>query len=287
MKDSKDFQDQLTVVVGALFDPSPTSIAASGDIDTPAFAHNIDKYYNQKKQSKYEYSMKFSALVASLAISSAAAISVDTLKTAVHDEIQSTLHARRVMMGKIQFNHRHLQDEATACDAAFVALLEDEALADATVAYVIAYEAQSDNLDVSQCTLSGNTYSCNFAANAPSTADLSSACTAAGGTVESFDSDMSCTVTSEGQTVSFNFDFAPLSICVPTVEGEDCKAEAQATSDEVDADIEANMEAALDFANLPGDCEVGAGVIPGSAGHSACSFAALAGAAAATAFFLM
>ena len=95
--------------------------------------------------------MKFSALtlsIASVAVASTAALSVETLKTAVHDEIQSTLHARRLMMEKIQSNHRQLQQNGTACDAAFVALLEDDTLADATATYIVAYEAQAGTLDI-------------------------------------------------------------------------------------------------------------------------------------------
>jgi hypothetical protein len=203
--------------------------------------------------------MKFSTLaVLSLAVTSAAAISKNEALTVIQDEIEIAVHARHMVVQST--NHRQLQQNATACDAALVALLEDEALAAATDEYLAAYQSQADNLDVNVCNIGETSASCDFTNSAPSTTDLESACTALGGTIEGYDSNVACSVTVDGQSVSFFFDFAPLYLCIPTVEGEDCKAEADATSNEVDEQVEVELEAGLSLAGLPSSCEVGADV---------------------------
>jgi hypothetical protein len=233
--------------------------------------------------------MKFSTLaVLSLAVTSAAAISKNEALTVIQDEIEIAVHARHMVVQST--NHRQLQQNATACDAALVALLEDEALAAATDEYLAAYQSQADNLDVNVCNIGETSASCDFTNSAPSTTDLESACTALGGTIEGYDSNVACTMTVEGESVSFFLNAAPLYLCIPTVEGEDCKAEADATSAQVNELVDAELESALSLAGFAASCEVGTDVtsdMPGSGVAVARGLTALTGTAVAMAFVLL
>jgi hypothetical protein len=235
--------------------------------------------------------MKFSTLaIASLTITtSAAALSKEALKTLVQEEVVSAMHAHRMLVHS-STNHRQLQEDGTTCDAAFIALSEDEALAAATEEYLVAYQSLAETLDISECDTTETSISCDFSNSGPSTTDLESGCTALGGTIEGYDSNVACTMTVEGESVSFFLNAAPLYLCIPTVEGEDCKAEADATSAQVNELVDAELESALSLAGFAASCEVGTDVtsdMPGSGVAVARGLTALTGTAVAMAFVLL
>ncbi|KAL3919043.1 MAG: hypothetical protein SGILL_003952 [Bacillariaceae sp.] len=227
------------------------------------------------------------SLIAAFLAGSAGAtgFSEATIKSIAQDKILEEAHARHLAVAEQYKNmaHRNLQD-ATACDAAFVTLLEDEELAIAIDDYLTAYE--QIEYDVTTCDFddSGTTGNCDFSDAGPDTSALSSACTAQSGSLVAYDSNIKCT----DPNICFYFNNPAIQICVPTVEGEDCASEAQAQGETIDQQVKTNLEAVLAASFDSVSCDVGSDVQPcGSAAMSmARGLSAMVGAVA-MAFFVM
>jgi hypothetical protein len=198
--------------------------------------------------------MKFTLLACSLLSATAASVKnspTDAVKAALETEIanrRSLLQSRR--LGN---NARKLQDEE--CATAYETLYQNELLSAAAETWLASFEA---GIDIDTCEVTETSISCSFPSPGGED-DVTSACTAAGGTPTDVVIDFGCTIDVDGSVVTLEMDFPTLPECLP--------AGCEGTFSTVQSDLQAELEAG--FAEVgETTCATGDDAAPPSGGDS-------------------
>ncbi|KAG7347254.1 hypothetical protein IV203_030621 [Nitzschia inconspicua] len=150
---------------------------------------------------------------------------------------------------------RHLQDASTDCQAAYETLYEDPTLLAAAETWLAALEERVAEPDMSLCDLTESSANCDFSEELSGTQELRDACTGAGGTPQSMEMDVSCSLNMDGETLNLIMDFPTIWECLPP----NCEEELAAiVTSEFDS-LEVDLEAAFSLLGISGNCDVVSG----------------------------
>ncbi|KAG7347252.1 hypothetical protein IV203_030619 [Nitzschia inconspicua] len=134
---------------------------------------------------------------------------------------------------------RHLQDSSTDCQAAYETLYEDPTLLAAAETWLAALDARVAEPDTTLCNETETSASCDLSEEVPGTQELLDACTGAGGTPQSMEMDISCSVDMDGETLDFMLDFPTMWECLPPNCEEELAAIVTSQLDTMEEDLEA------------------------------------------------
>lgn len=134
---------------------------------------------------------------------------------------------------------RHLQDASTDCQAAYETLYEDPTLLAAAETWLAALEERVAEPDMSLCDLTESSANCDFSEELSGTQELRDACTGAGGTPQSMEMDVSCSLNMDGETLNLIMDFPTIWECLPPNCEEELAAIVTSQLDTMEEDLEA------------------------------------------------